>query len=169
MATNVQFKQDWSNDGFLQITGAETLGRYHELLNKQSNIPINEYGVFFAFSDKQFEEGYKGLVKQGFIKDGERIKRFGNGAFGILEGMKRWIREAEAIDEQIRQECDPFEVYLDEYNNYECCIDWDGDDRAVEKVLSIYGLEVTTAALTGRRMRSHHTINDIYNGTKDDN
>ena len=163
MATKVQFKQDWSNDGFLRISGAETLGRYHELLDKQHNIPVSEYGVFFAFSNQQFDEGYKGLVKRGLIKDGERIKHFSNGAFGTLEGMKRWIQEAQAIDEQIRTECDPFEVYLDEYNNHECCIDWDGDDRAVEKVLAIFGLETTIAALTGRRLRACRTIGEIAN------
>lgn len=162
MATKVQVKQDWDNDGFLRITGAETIARYNELLHKQSNIPITEYGVFFAFSQEQFDEGYKNLVKKGFIKDGDKIKRFGNGAFGILDGMKRWASEAEAIDRQIREECDPYEVYLDEYNNYECCIDWDGDERAVEKVLSIYGLEATIAAINGRRYRACSSIEEIY-------
>lgn len=163
MATKVQVQQDWSNDGFLRITGAETLGKYHELLDKQASIPVTEYGVFFAFSNQQFEDGYKGLVKRGLIKDGDKIKHFSNGAFGTLEGMKRWIKEAQAIDEQIRTECDPFEVYLDEYNNHECCIDWDGDDRAVEKVLAIFGLETTIAALTGRRLRACRTIGEIAN------
>lgn len=161
MATKVQVKQDWDNDGFLRITGAETLARYHELLQKQSSIPVTEYGVFFAFSNEQFEEGYKGLVKRGLIQDGDRIKRFGNGAFGTLEGMKHWVREAAAIDAQIRTECDPYEVYLDEYNNHECCIDWDGDDRAVEKVLALFGMDATVAAITGRRMRVCHTVEEI--------
>lgn len=161
MATKVQVKQDWDNDGFLRISGAETLARYHELLERQRTLPVTEWGIFFAFSNEQFEKGYKGLVKRGLIKDGDKIKRFGHGAFGILDGMRRWTQEAAAIDAQIRTECDPYEVYLDEYNNYECCIDWDGDDRAVEKVLSIFGMKATTAAIYGRRMRANHTIEEI--------
>ena len=161
MATKVQVKQDWDNDGFLRISGAETLARYHELQEKQRTLPVTEWGIFFAFSNEQFEEGYKGLVKRGLIKDGDRIKRFGQGAFGTLEGIRRWTQEAAAIDAQIRTECDPYEVYLDEYNNYECCIDWDGDDRAVERVLAIFGMEATVAAISGRRMRVNHTIDEI--------
>ena len=163
MSTKVQVTQDWDNDGFLRITGAETIARYNELRHQQYEIPVKEYGVFFAFSQEQFDEGYKYLVKKGFIKDGEKVKRFGNGAFGTLEGMQRWMREAEAIDEKIRKECDPYEVYLDEYNNHECCIDWDGDDGAVRKVLEIYGLEVTVAAIQGRRFRACGSIEAIYN------
>lgn len=166
MATNVRVERDWNNDGFLRISGAETLARYHELQNQQSSIPVKDYGVFFAFSNKQFEEGYQELVKRGLIKDGDRIKRFGNGAFGVLDGMKRWVKEAAAIDAQIASECDPYEVYLDEYNNYECCIDMDGDTRAVERVISLFGLERTQEAIRGRRFRAYEEIDDIAEGMK---
>lgn len=160
MATNVQVRQDWNNDGFLRITGAETLQRYSELCQQQNNIPIDKYGVFFAFDQGQFDNGYKGLVKKGFIKEGEKIKSFGQGCFGILDGMKRWMKECRDIDDQIRAECDPYEVYLYEYNNFECCIDWDGDTRAVEKVISLFGA-AGAAALQGRRMRAYETIDAI--------
>ena len=76
--------------------------------------------------------------------------------------MKRWMDEVNNIEEKIRQECDPYEVYLEEYNNYECCIDWDGDDRAVEKVLALYGLDRTREAINGKRFRINHTIDEIY-------
>lgn len=162
MATAVQVKRDWDNDGFLRITGAETLQRYSELCNKQYNIPINKYGLFAAFSKEQFDNGYKGLVKEGKIQDGDRVKRFGNGIFGTLEGMKRWMNEVHDIEDQIRAECDPYEVYLYEYNNYECCIDYDGDERAVEHVLHLYGLERTNEAIYGRRFRECGEIDAIY-------
>lgn len=161
MATNVQVKQDWDNDGYLRITGAETLQHYSELCERQHKIPCRDYGVFFAFSQEQFDEGYNDLVKRGLIKDGDKVKRFGGGAFGILGGMKRWMEEAHAIDRQIAEECDPYEVYLYEYNNYECCIDWDGDQRAVERVIRLFGLERTQEALKGRRMRACGTIEAI--------
>lgn len=160
--TNVQVEQDWDNDGFLRIKGAETLTRYSEIREQQYNLPVKEWGIFFAFSNEQFEEGYKDLVKRCLIKDGDKVKRFGNGAFGLSEGMRRWVQEADALDARIVEECDPYEVYLYEYNNYECCIDWDGDQRAVEAVLRTFGLVRTEQALMGRRFRPHGEIFAIY-------
>ena len=162
--TTLQVKQDWNNDGFLRITGARTINHYLELQQRQSEIPVNEYGLFFAFSQEQFDEGYKGLVKRGLIQDGDKVKRFGQGCFGTLEVIKRWMAESSAIDAQIAQECDPYEVYLEEYNNYECCIDWDGDQRAVERVIALFGLERTKEALWGKRFRAHGTIDEIAEG-----
>ena len=165
--TTLKVTQDWNNDGFLRITGAQTIKRYNELTEKQRNIPCDKYGVFFAFDQRQFDEGYKVLVKRGLIQDGELVKSFGNGCFGVLEGMKRWMLEARAIDAQIAQECDPYEVYLYEYNNYECCIDWDGDQRAVEKVISLFGVERTKEALWGKRFRAHGTVDEIADEMKE--
>ena len=157
----VQVQQDWNNDGFLRITGAETLVRYSELREKQHHIPVGKYGIFFAFSKEQFEQGYKGLVQRGLINDGDKVFRFGGGAYGTREGMRRRMEEDNAIDEQIRTECDPYEVYLYEYNNFECCIDWDGDQRAVEAVIRLFGYERAKAALQGRRYRACGSIEEI--------
>lgn len=160
-------QQDWNNDGFLRITGARTIKRYLQLEYEQAtNLPINKWGLFFAFSQEQFEVGYKDLLKRGLIAEGEKVKNFGNGCFGTVEAMKRWAKEITAIEDQIRAECDPYEVYLEEYNNYECCIDWDGDERAVEKVLSIFGLERTRKAIQGRRFRALSPIEDIAEAMK---
>ena len=162
MATQVQVTRDWDNDGVLRITGAETLVRYSELKESQHNTPCDKYGVFFAFSTEQFENGYKGLVARGLIQDGDKVCGFGAGAYGPKEGMKRWMAEADAIDEQIARECDPYEVYCYEYNNYECCIYYDGDERAVKEVLRLFGLERTQKALQGRRFRECGMIDAIY-------
>ena len=80
--------------------------------------------------------------------------------------MKRWAAEQKAIEDKIREECDPYEVSLEEFNNYECCIDWDGDERAVEKVISIFGLERTREAIEGRRFRAISPIDDIAESMK---
>lgn len=159
----VQVQQDWDYDGFLRITGAETLARYSELCEKQRTIPVDKYGIFFAFSNEQFEQGYKGLVQRGLISDGDKICRFGGGAYGTRGGMRRWKEESDAIDKQIADECDPYEVYLYEYNNFECCIDWDGDQRAVEAVLRLFGPKRTKDALMGRRFRACSSIEEISN------
>lgn len=160
--TKVLVTQDWDNDGFLRITGAETLKLYNELRDQQYKIPVTEYGIFFAFSKEQFDDGYKGLVKRGLIKDGDKIKHFKCGAFGTIEGMMRWMKEANAIEERIRNDCDPYEVYLEEYNNHECCIDLDGDQRAVEAVLRLYGLDRTKQAIYGSRFRKCGEIDAIW-------
>ena len=162
MATAVQAVRDWEYEGTLRITGAETLRLYHELREKQGKIPCTEYGVFFAFSKEQFDRGYKGLVSRGLIKDGDRVTAFGSGCYGTREGMKRWTDEAKAIDERIRTECDPLEVYFEEWNNYECCIDFDGDLRAVQRVLELFGLQATSEALKGRRFRPCGEIEAIW-------
>ena len=69
----LQVRQDWDNDGVLRITGARTIKRYNELNQQQYNLPIDKWGIFFAFSVDQFNTGYAGLVKRGIIKDGEVI------------------------------------------------------------------------------------------------
>jgi len=167
MATQV--KQNWENDGVLQITGAETLVRYGELKERQHNIPVREFGIFFAFSNEQFKEGYNDLVKRGLIQDGDRVCGFGAGAYGLRDGMKRWVEEANGLDAKIASECDPYEVYCYEYNNFECCIDYDGDERAVKEVLRLFGLERTQEALQGRRFRECGMIDDIYEQMKKTN
>lgn len=162
MATAVKAERDWDNDGTLRITGATTIGRYRELREKQYNIPADEYGIFWAFSKEQFDRGYKGLIARGLIKDGDKVVAFGAGCYGTREGYHRWVDEANAIDKQISQECDPYEVYLEEWNNHECCIDGDGDLRAVQAVLGIFGQPYTSSALEGRRFRPYGEIDDIW-------
>ena len=161
MATNVKAVQDWNNDGVLRITGAKTLKQYYALRQQQRDIPANEYGVFFAYSKAQFDYGYKELVRKGFINDGDVVKAFGGGAYGTAEGMKRWMDEAIAIDAQIARECDPYEIYLDEYNNHECCIGFDRDEPAVKRVLELFGLDRTKEAIEGRRFNACGKVEDI--------
>ena len=162
MATHVQVKQDWDNDGWLRITGAETIKRYEELNDRASKLPLNDWGIFFAFSRKQFDEGYQGLIQKGLIKDGDKVFNFGQGAYGVREGFDRWMEELEDTDRKIVAECDPYEVYLYEYNNYECCIDYDGDERAVAHVMRLFGLERTREALEGKRFRSCGALDGIW-------
>lgn len=158
--------QDWDNDGFLRISGAKTIRRYLDINQQMHKLPVDKWGIFFAFSPDQFKTGYEGLVKRGLIKEGDIIKDFGGGCFGTKEAMTRWSQEVNALEDQIRAECDPYEVYLEEYNNFECCIDWDGDDRAVEKVLSIFGLRRTKDALNGKRFRVCSSIDAIAESMK---
>jgi len=155
----------WQNpdlDYTLSVDGAKTLRRYRELTEQRNSLPVEDYGLFFAFSKAQFDRGFDNLVKRGIIPADGKVIAFGGGTYGTKEAFERWYNECKAIDEKIVAECDPYEVYIEEYNNYECCIDWDGDERAVKLVLDLYGLERTKAALEGNRFRACGSINGIY-------
>lgn len=169
--TTFTVHQDFENyDGCLSWTGAKTLRRYRELSESQSKLPLDKWGVFFAYSKDQFDRGYKGLVQRGLIKEGDKVASFGQGVYGLRDGMKRWVEECEKIDRQIAAECDPYEVYCEEYNNYECCIAWEGDERAVEKVLTLFGYERTRAVLTNeRRFSMCGSLEKIWANVNKDN
>lgn len=165
MKGTVQVTQDWSNDGFLRISGDQTLQRYQQLNDQLYRLDLPALGIFCAFSTEQFKAGLADIKARGLFKEGDKLQQAA-GCFGTAESWQRYDTAVQGIKAQIKAECDPYEVYLYEYNNYECCIDWDGDDRAVEAVLKIWGLEETAAALYGRRIRSNSTIGEIYENLK---
>lgn len=156
--TNATAKRDWDRDGYLIIQNAQTLERYLELKNIKQNAPLKELGIFFAFSKKQFLEGYNNLVAEGRIKDGDKVVRGIGGAFGIKGAFLKLIQFRETQDEIIRAECSPQEVYWCEYNNYESCISYDGDKDAIRVIIDIFGKKT---ARTIKRIRDFYNIDDI--------
>lgn len=153
METKSSAVQNWNSDGMLEIKDAQTIQRYLELKKEISEAPMDDFGIFFAFNTKQFEEGYSKLVESGRIKQGERVQKMPGGAFGIIGSFERLIEYYDNIEDKIRKECDPQEVYWYEYNNYECCIAYDGDKSAINHVISIFGAE---------RCKSIRRFRDIY-------
>lgn len=158
----IQVMTDWSNDGCLRYTGAETLDLYHSLNDEIYRQPLTDIGMFFAFDTKGVNEGIDTLRKRGLLKEGEKIFNYGCGCFGIEGSFEKRLEFINERKRRMIEECDPYEVYVYEYNNFECCIDYDGDQRAVEAVLGIYGLERTKAALEGRRFNKCGTIEGIW-------
>lgn len=138
MNTNFEFYPDWDRDGVLVYKNAKTLKRYNELRNEQTNVDTKKFDVFFAFSTEQFKEGLASIRP---LAEGEKLVRIGGGGFATKDGAKRLSEFYESIDAKIKAECDPQEVYVYEYNNYECCISWDGDLEAIKIVLSLFGEE----------------------------
>ena len=153
--------QDWDNDWYLRIEGAETLRRYSELKEEMSNAPMEEFGIFFAFSNEQFEEGYAELVRNGKLKDGEKVVRTIGGGFAVKGATERLLAYYDGIEAKIKAECDPQEVYWYEYNNHECCIAYDGDLDAIRMVIDIFGRD---AAEKVKRMRAFDSIEEIWKG-----
>lgn len=149
--------RDWDNDGFITIHNAKTLDTYGKLMY-HTDPDINDYGVFFAFSKEQFEEGYARLVKAGYIKDGEKVTRGYYGMFGVFSEMLRYMEFYKNKDKEVAEKCDPQEVYWYEWRNHECNIDWDGDRPAMEHVIRIFGV---ARARKITRVRGMYDIDEI--------
>lgn len=158
----MQVYQNWNNDGYLTYTGAETLSLFKQLNDEIYHQPLEEIGIFFAFDIDSVREGIESLRKRGLLKEGEKILKYGCGCFGVDGSFEKRLAFINERKRRMIEECDPYEVYVYEYNNFECCIDYDGDQRAVEAVLGIYGLERTKAALEERRFNRCGTIEGIW-------
>lgn len=137
----LRFYRDWDNfEGGIVMLNAQTVKRYREIQNQHPDA--DECGVFFAFRNEQFSEGYKHLIELGHIKNGDKVIRSAGGAFGTKDGLNKFFKFYEDRDKSIKEECDPQEVYFYEYNNHESMIAWDGDLEAIKIIISIWGTDV---------------------------
>ena len=91
--------------------------------------------IFFAFSEKQLEEG---LQKIGAKRD-EVIRGFG-GVIGRKEDVKAFLGFYDEINERIAKECSPQEVYEEEFWNHEGGYTWD-DSIAKQIAKDLFGEE----------------------------
>ena len=155
MNTEFEFAPNWDNDGVLEYKNAKTLKRYRELRDEQSHVDVKKFDVFFAFSNEQFAEGLKSIRP---LADGEKLVRIGGGGFGTKDGAKRLFEFYESIDEKIKSECDPQEVYVYEYNNHECCISWGGDTDVIKLILALWGEDVARSI---KRCNAAMTIENL--------
>lgn len=122
-------------NGALSITGATTLKRYIEL--SQEDICKKVDGLFFAFTDEQFESGKE---KAG-IKEGEKVYRICSGGFASKEGLEQLKKAINDRNDLIKAECSAQEAYWYEYNNHECMLSPEGDYDAIANIISIFGIE----------------------------
>jgi len=134
---NLKHHRDWDRDGVIRMENVQTLKRYHQLNEEAYNVNLADFDCFWAYDQKQFDEG---LARIGKPKD--KIYRYGNGLFGTHDGFMRYMDYLDKKNERIKEECDPQEVYFDEFNNHECMLDWDGDTAAIELMMDIFGDEV---------------------------
>lgn len=137
----LQYYRDWDKfEGGIVMLNAQTVKRYREIQDEHPDA--DECGVFFAFSNEQFSEGYRHLVELGHIKEGDKVIQSVGGAFGTKEGLNKFFQFYEDRDKPIKEECDPQEVYFYEYNNHESMIAWDGDLEAIKIIIDIWGADV---------------------------
>lgn len=126
----------YSESGAIRMINPKTINRYHELKAEQ---PKSEnYGVFFAFSEEQFEKGRKSLVSRGYLKEGEKVCSAGMGMYGTQSEIERYLDFYAERSKKITAECDPQEVYFYEWNNHECMISYD-DDEVVKIIIGYFG------------------------------
>lgn len=91
---------------------------------------------FFAFSNKQLEEGIK---KHNL--EGVKIFSGGGGLYGTNEGIKNLLQFYDNQSEYIKNNCNPQEVYLYEFDNHECSY-IGSDDEAIKIVVSYFGEDI---------------------------
>lgn len=117
---------------------------YHEINEKA--YKHNFEGIFYAFSDKQFEEGMK---KCGYDENTKLVKD-GMGGFGTKEAFDERRKFYKKINDEIREKCTPEEIFEYEWWNHECGLtydysealeitqeyfpDWEPEDRIVNKL-----------------------------------
>jgi hypothetical protein len=137
MATQFNFDiphhRDWEQEGCIVIENPQTIDEYHKL-KYENHAPEGEY--FFAFSDKQFEEGMKRC-------NGKKIYRAKYGLFGTKEGLDKYFEYYNNKDKVIAERCNPQEVYYWEYNNHECMFDpYEGDAEPMRLIIDTWGEDI---------------------------
>lgn len=100
---------------------------------------FNELGVFFAFSNEQFEEGLIKVRKNGILNKGEKLTRFSNlnGMFAPSKNAKEVVERLKKIQIEGRKkdiaENGKEKIIERELHNHECFYTGDITD-AVDKV-----------------------------------
>ena len=149
-ANGVKYYQDFDRtEGAICMVEPKTINRYWEIKNEQPKSEL--YGVFFAFGDKQFEEGRKRLIEKGYLKEGDKVCSVGAGMYGTESEIDRYFAFYRGRAKKIKAECNPQEVYFSEWNNHECM--FTNDDNALKCIVETFGKEVA------------HTICRVYEGT----
>lgn len=129
----------YSESGAIRMIAPKTISRYTEL--KEEQPKSEDYGVFFAFNEKQFEEGRQLLIARGYLKEGEKVCSTDIGMYGKREDIHRFLAFYDERSKLIAKECNPQEVYFYEWNNHECMVSYD-DDEVVKIIIDYFGPEV---------------------------
>ena len=138
--TRGELRYTRDGDGFIRMLNPQTIDTYYRLRWKeQPDLPA--MGIFCAFSEKQFEEGVKGLIQRGFIKDESELRRGIANTFGSPGSFKKMYAAYDEQTRRIKEECDPQEVYFWEFNNHETPYSWDGDIETMRIIVDTWGYD----------------------------
>ena len=114
------------NNNFLKsgIKFGENIMTYQEYREIQ---PVMN-NCFFAFNQEQFTAGIRKHCLNGL-----KIYNAGLGLYGTKSGIEDFYKQYDDIDKQIKENCNPQDVYDYEYNNHECS--YTNDDSQVLMLL----------------------------------
>jgi len=124
---------------------------YQEIKDKKQtdyNELFNSLGVFWAFSNKQFDEGFEKVKTT--MAEGEKLVSIGGGGYIPKHNVEALITGTKAIDETFKQQIKDAKArethILYELNNHEAyytgtidaTLDALGDDYTAEEVQAVY-------------------------------
>lgn len=155
MDNSFNYRPDWENDGHLILSNAKTLDIYHALNEERRTCDLKRFDMFCAFTDEQFEKGAASIRP---LREGEKYVHYGAGIFGTRDGIKSYLAYSRDINDRIAKECDPQEVYCYEYNNFESCINYEGDLDAIRVIRDIFGIDVAHRI---KRMNAFYDLDDL--------
>lgn len=124
--------------------------KYQDIKNQQAPT-IN---CFFAFSNKQFEEG----IKEKNL-EGQKIYAAGSGLYGTKEGIANFLGFYENLNKRIGENCDPQQVYDYEFANHECGYTCD-DLEAMQILLNYFSVDQVANV---QRKYAVYSIENILN------
>lgn len=122
---------------------------YGEIKTKHSNA-YNEImeraGVFWAFSNEQFEKGLKKVRESGKLSEGEKVARIPGGGFCPSKNIDKMLAEMKEADKTRAKELKEMrelkeKAILYELNNHECFYRGEGLDTVAEIFKGIYTKE----------------------------
>ena len=103
----------------------------HYIEEEQTRL-FNDLGVFFAFSNKQFEEGLDKIKESGLLKGGEKVARLPHGAFCPSKNADKFLEEHDKLVERgiekDLEENGKKNIIWREFANHECQILMDYSD-----------------------------------------
>lgn len=102
----------------------------YRILKEQHAKAFNEFPKFFAFNDKQFEEG---MAKLGLSADDtDKIYSIGYGGFYKKEDAPKFHEMNKRFAEEMKQAMEDeqflYDMFYEELANHEFCITLDYDD-----------------------------------------
>jgi hypothetical protein len=112
---------------------------YNGIFDDDTIPNADAHRVFFVFIKKQLTEG---MEKFGYKDTSEIVSTGlpGLGLYGAPECVKSFMDEYEAMEDRVRNECDPQKVYEYEFSNHECGYTG-SDEEAIQIVVSYFGKE----------------------------
>lgn len=142
---------DIDDEGGIKMENPQTIDTYKQIRDEQPST--EEYEVFFAFTNKRFEEEEKKLIARGITT--KLYRGPVAGMFGTRQGILNFLDFYKKKDQRYRELCDPQEIYFYEYNNYESMYGSEGDIEAICTIINIFGEKVAKKI---KRYSAYHTL-----------